>query len=249
MEKRAELMKDPAYDPTDNCAPYGDSSYTRIEFTFVDKTFASTIAATYSKGKSSNFVYEAPIDAQGLKCIHLCATIANPLSCTYCNHDALKKYTFHRIYDDHVETNMASSCLCWVVDNTQVYYLDRDWAQEFEVAGLCTPTFTHCGRAWDCFGLFGASVIGTGATNGVCCPGARRIAVPLCGMADGPLFFGFCPIGNKQWVAFCAVDKEKKMEFVDKLNFQRSAIVSQFKVEPGAAGLPKPAAASEQARE
>lgn len=96
--------------------------------------------------------------------------------------------------------------------------------------------------------MFGASVIGTGATNGVCCPGGRRIATPLCGMADGPLFFGFCPVGNKQWVAFLAVDREKKSEFVDKLTAQRAAIKSQFNVEAGTAGLNK-VASSEQARE
>ena len=241
---RMEKLKDVAYDP------YTDPNYVRPEFALVADTKASTIASEYKQGKASNLIYEAKLSEKGLDCRFLCNSLGNLASCSYCNRQILKKYAFHRIYDDHVETNIPSSFCCWIVDNTQVFYFDRDWATDFQKAGICTPVCTHCGGGWDCFGLFGSTAIGFGATNGECCPGGRRIGVPItiCQNSGGPMLFGCCPIGNAQYAFFAHVDPASVDEFVEKLKAQRAQIKAQHNVEVGKAGLQQVAAA-DQSRE
>lgn len=245
-----ERMKDPAYDPTD------DPTYIRKEFRYgIMDTKSSTIAATYAAGKSSTLVYDAPISKDGLRCFHLTMSICSPMSCMICNHDALAKYTFHRIYDDHVESNIPMSCLCWVMDMTTVSYFDRDWAAKFEQAGPCLPVFTHCMLCPDGCGMCGTTAIGHGATNGVCCAGGRRFASPLVpagtgACLGGPCLFGFCPIGNEQWVCFPFVDKDGLDTFIQKLTDQRAAIVEAHKVVAGkVVGVAAAPAEGEQSRD
>jgi hypothetical protein len=241
-----ERMKDPAYDPTD------DPKYIRKEFRYgIMDTKATTVASSYAAGKASTLIYDAPISKEGLKCFHLAMSICSPFSCMICNHEALYKYTFHRIYDDHVESNVPMSCLCWVMDMTSIAYLDRDWAQKFEQAGLCSPGFTHCMLCPDGCGKCGTTAIGHGATNGVCCAGGRRIDTPMLpmGCRGGPCLFGFCPVGNEQWICFPFVEKDGLDTFIQKLTDQRAAMVEAHKVVAGKAGLADAPAEGEQSRD
>jgi hypothetical protein len=167
-----------------------------------------------------------------------------------CNSAALSKYTFHRIYDDHIETNIAMSCCCWVMDLTNVYYLDRDFAQNFETAGPCAPVCTHCTPFPDCCGMYGKTVIAHGATNGVCCAGGRRIQPDIAScFVGGPLLFGFCPIGNEQWVCFPFIDPESAPTFIDKLATQRAEIAAQHNVVVGGQAVADAPATEVQSRD
>lgn len=228
-------LKDLTSDPSDNRAPYGTKNYIPPEYRFVKGVYSTTIAAQYKVGKVSKLIYDVPLSPSGMRCYHLCMTCMNPCSCTLCNSAALQKYSFTRIYDDHVETNVATSCCMWISDNTSVYYLDRDWAQNFELASPCLPAFTHCTPFPDCCGLFGKTVIGHGKIRAICSAGGRPIAAsPMDCYAGGPLCcFGMLPFGNEQWACFPFVEPEHTEAFIDHLKRQRAEMETKHNIVAG----------------
>ncbi len=241
-----DRMTDPTYDPTD------DPKYIRKEFRYTRDVHASNITAGYAAGKASTLIYDAPLDADGLKCFHLCQTLMNPLSCALCNSAALSKYTFHRIYDDHIETNIPTSCLFWIMDNTSVAYFDRDWAQKFEKADICQPVCTHCMICPDGCGMCGATVIGHGTTNGICCAGGRRTGVscvPGASCSGGPCLLAIGPIGASQWFCFPFIQPGEANTFIEKLTAQREVIATANNIVVGKAGLTSAPDAADQSRE
>jgi len=247
-----EKMKDPTYDPTDNSYPYGTRDYVRFEFRPLTGALNTTIASEYKASKASQLVYDAKLDPAGVKCYHLCITLGHPFSCAICNSDALAKYTFHRIYDDHVESNIPTSCLCWIVDNTRVFYLDRDWAEHAAFAGFCSPICTHNCPFPDCFGKCGSTVIGHGGVH--CGDVGRPIAAwfnmhQLIPTVGGPCLPACCPLGTDQWVCFPFLDAADKETFRQKLESQRAQIKNQYQFEKGkASSLQKAAADGNQSR-
>lgn len=224
-------------DETDNIKPYGTQDFVRTEFGFITNVRANNIQRTFKAGKQSTLIYKAKKDKDALKCLHLYMGICAPCTCAICHSKTLTKYTYTHLYDDRIQTNVPGSLCCWIMDNTRVYYLHGDWAQEFETAGICTPCFTHCSFPNK---NFGAVAIGHGKVNFVMNPGARRLAPPLlrsCGCSpqcQGGPFFGECctflPC-SEDWVCFPFLKDPE--DFISKAKEQRAKITEQYDITPG----------------
>eukprot|EP00461_Guttulinopsis_vulgaris_P002512 UN02513 len=171
------------------------------------------------------------MDKSGLQMWHCCLTLQQPLSCSYCHHKTLKKFTFVHVYDDHVEINVPTSWLCQIQDNTRVFYLDRDWAQNF------TSMKTFCGT----------TIIGAGSVNGTCCAGGRRIAPAMLGshccallrcevvLNRGPCAgenFAFLPCQYER-VYMPFVDSSDVSDTINALRQVRERLVQQYAIVPG----------------
>jgi hypothetical protein len=75
-----------------------------------------------------------------------------------------------QVYENRIEWNEPSACLCCAKDNVRTVYFDRKVTRNAQRAGCCSPACTHCSLCPDCCSMFGqAVVIFGGNTCGCCC--------------------------------------------------------------------------------
>jgi hypothetical protein len=207
----------------------------RKEFGLVAGTRANTLARLYKEGKRSTIIYKAKKDKDAIKCMHVYMCCCAPCTCALCHTKELSKYTYTHLYDDRIESNVPISVCCWISDNTRVFYLDRDFAARWTVAGPCTPCCTHNSCPNKKFG--GAVVAHSESLNFCCTPGSRRIVHGVgssgtceCLKTGGPCLGECCTCLPCQYEWVCFPFMKDPETFVQKAREQREKIVQQYNI-------------------